>query len=249
MINDEIRFAQILKEVKASAILQGGVIESAEVKEAFSELKLSDEQLSMVYDYLKQNKIGLDGNKENSNVDEEDRNVLEEYYCEIENMPKLTDGELRAYTMSAMNGDEEAKNMLISFYLPQVVQLSKLYSSQGVLLEDLIGEGNLALAEGVNMLGALEEPEEAEGMLMKLIMDAMEELISEDFDEKEKDQKVLARVNEISEEAAKLAKEYGRKVTVEELSAETSISAKRIIEAVKLSGNNIEDIDYQDETV
>ena len=84
-----------------------------------------------------------------------------------------------------MAGETDAKKRLIEIYLPQVIEISKLYTGQGVYIEDLVGEGNLALAQGVTMLGCLEHAKEAEGMLMKMVMDAMEELIQEDLTEKD----------------------------------------------------------------
>ena len=87
--------------------------------------------------------------------------------------------------LSRMAGETDAKKRLIEIYLPQVIEISKLYTGQGVYIEDLVGEGNLALAQGVTMLGCLEHAKEAEGMLMKMVMDAMEELIQEDLTEKD----------------------------------------------------------------
>ena len=84
-----------------------------------------------------------------------------------------------------MAGETDAQKRLVEIYLPQVIEISKLYTGQGVYIEDLVGEGNLALAQGVTMLGCLEHAREAEGMLMKMVMDAMEELIQEDLTEKD----------------------------------------------------------------
>lgn len=247
MINDEVKFAKILEDIKYTAKNQGNVISRDDVYGAFEELDLSKEQMDMVFDYLKSHKIGID---EPVNADEllseDDRNLLEEYKAEIESLAEITPDKKRAYTMSAMAGDNEAKEMLINAYLPQVLEIAKLYTSQGVMVEDLIGEGNLALAEGMNMLGALEEPDEVEGMLIKLIMDAMEGIIKDTLDEEKTDEKIASRVNEVAEKAAALAKEYGRKVTVNELIDETGLGKKKVIDAIKLSSKNIEDIDYSD---
>lgn len=69
--------------------------------------------------------------------------------------------------LSAMAGDAQAQERLLTLMLPQVVDVAKLYAGQGVFLEDLIGEGNVALAMGVRMLGAMEHAAEAEAMLAK----------------------------------------------------------------------------------
>ena len=158
----------------------------------------------------------------------------------LKELPVLTDGEKRAYAMSAIAGDEVGKLNMINFFLPQVVDIAKLYSGQGVLLEDLIGEGNVALAAGVEMLGCLEEPDEVDGMIGKMIMDAMEDYISENSEAQKADRKVVDKVNQISDQAKELAEALQRKITVEELADETGISEEEIREAIKFSGNKIE---------
>ena len=59
-MNREAEFAKTLEEVKRTARAQQNFITKMEVEEAFSALSLSTEQMEMVYDYLRQNKIGVD---------------------------------------------------------------------------------------------------------------------------------------------------------------------------------------------
>ena len=132
---------------------------------------------------------------------------------------------------------------IFSFCFAKVVEIAKLYSGQGVFLEDLIGEGNVALTIGVTMLGCLEHAKEAEGMLGKMIMDAMEDYINENMAEEDKDKKVLSKVKKVARKAKELSEELRRKVTVEELSAETGMSENAIREAMQLSGYTIEEIE------
>jgi RNA polymerase primary sigma factor len=141
-----------------------------------------------------------------------------------------------------MAGDLDAQSRMIEIYLKDVAEIAKLYAGQGVYLEDLIGEGNVALAFGVGMLGSLERPDEAQGMLAKMIMDAMEEYIAENVENGKADQKVADRVNKVADEARNLAEELRRKVTVQELAGETGLSENRIREAMRMSGFKIEDL-------
>ena len=141
-----------------------------------------------------------------------------------------------------MAGEPQAQQRLISVFLPQVTEVAKLYTGQGVFLEDLIGEGNLALTMGVSMLGALENAAEAEGMLMKMVMDAMEDCITENLQETDKDKKVAERVNLVAGKARELAEELHRKVTARELSQETGIELEDIEDAMRMSGFTIEDL-------
>ena len=242
--SEEILFAGALERVKQLAKDQGGNIESSQVKEAFGKLNLTDEQMEMVFDYLKKNKIGVD---EPVNPDDylsaEETDYLEEYKKELAELKQYSTGEKEAITLSAMAGDTDAQRELICIYLLQVIELSKLYAGQGVYLEDLIGEGNMALTMGVTMLGCLEHAAEAEGMLVKMIMDAMEESIAENLEENDKDKKVLERVNKVAEKAKELAEDLHRKVTVEELAEETGMSEKAIRDAMRMSGYAIEDLE------
>lgn len=243
-VNQEILFARTLEQIKKLAKEQGGNIESSQVKEAFSELQLQDEQLEMVFDYLKKNKIGVDTPVDlDDYLSDEETDYLEEYKKELNALRKYTEGEKEAVTLSAMAGEADAQKELICIYLPQVIELSKLYAGQGVYLEDLIGEGNMALATGVTMLGCLEHAKEAEGMLIKMIMDAMEESIAENLEESDKDKKVLDRVNKVAEKAKELAEDLHRKVTVEELAEEAGMSVKTIRDAMRISGYAIEDLE------
>ncbi len=240
-MNKELAFAKKLEEIRALAKEQGNVLSVEQVEEAFAEIEIGKEQLEPVYAYLKTKNIGIGEPVDiEENLSSEDKNYLEEYMESLQELPKLTDGEKRAYAMAAMAGDANGKLNVINAFLPQVVDIAKLYSGQGALLEDLIGEGNVALATGVEMLGCLEEPDEVDGMLGKMIMDAMEDYIAENTEAKKVDMHVADKVNHISDLAKELAESLQRKITVEELAEETGIDAEEISEAVKLSGNKIE---------
>lgn len=240
----EIVFAATLEKIKKQAREQGNVIAPQQVEEAFSDLQLSKEQLQMVIDYLGRYKIKVGEQvADEESLSEEDINYLQEYERELALLEAISDGEREALILSAMAGENQAQQKLISVFLPKVLDISRLYSGQGVLLEDLIGEGNVALTVGVTMLGCLENAKEAEGMLGKMIMDAMENSIAESMQEAEREQKVLARVNKVAEKAKELAQDMHRKVTVSELAAETGMSEKSIADAMRMSGYAIEDLE------
>ena len=243
-MNKEVLFAQTLEQVRKLAKEQGNCVSEEQVQEAFAELDLNNEQLQMVFDYLVKHKVGI-GQPVNPDdyLTDEERDYLQDYLDEIAQLPTYTSGEKEAYTLSAMAGDVSAQNKLIEMHLNDVVEISKLYAGQGVFLEDLIGEGNVALSFGVGMLGSLENAEEAEGMLGKLIMDAMEEYIQEHVSNEISDQKVADKVNKVSDKGRELAEDLHRKVTVAELSQETGMSEKYIREAMQMSGFQIEDIE------
>lgn len=241
----EVLFAQTLEKVKGIAKEQGGCIGEAQVKEEFAALSLNDEQLQMVFDYLIKHKIGI-GEPVNPDdfLTEGEKNYLQNYLDDLAGIPSYSQGEIEAFTIAAMAGESAAKQRLTEVYLKDVVDIAKLYAGQGVFLEDLIGEGNVALMSGMDMLGGLEKSCEAQGMLARRMMDAMEDYIRENASNERTDKKVADRVNLVAEKAEELARQLGRKVTAEELASESGISLKVIEDACRMSGYKIEDIEY-----
>ena len=245
-MNKELEFAKILQNVVEQAKDNGNCITKEAVEEAFASQNLSEEQMGMVLDYLVKHKIGIGEPVDlDDYLTDEDKKYLDTYLEEIEALEKVSDGEKEAITMSAMAGDLDAQRKLIEIYIPQVIDVAKLYAGQGVFLEDLIGEGNLAVAMGVTQLGCLEHPSEAEGMLGKLMMDAMEDFITENVQAEDLDKKILEQVNDISEKAKELAESLNRKITPKELAEETGMGIEEILEAIRMSGDNIEYIEKE----
>ena len=246
-MNKELLFAKTLERVKEIAKDQGNCISVEQVQKEFEVLGLNNDQLQMVYDYLIKHKIGI-GQPVNIDdyLSDEEKDYLQTYLDEIAGLPQVSEGEKEAITLSAMAGDPDAQGRLTEIYLPDVIEIAKLYTGQGVLLEDLIGEGNVAVAIGVTMLGCLENASEAQGMLGKMIMDAMENYIEETASNEKADQKIVDKVNKVLDVAKELSDELKRKVTVEELMQETGMSRSKIMEAIRFSGNNIEYIEVEE---
>lgn len=257
MVNQEIVFAQTLEKVRRLAKEQGNCISGEQVRDAFAPLELKEAQLQMVFDYLEKHNVGIgEPLDQDAFLTKEERDYLQMYLDEMEALPVCSDGQRQAYAMSVMAGDGEARQLLTQSFLREAADIARLYAGQGVALEDLIGEGNVALALGVEMLakmGAADrnpqgepffgKPTEVSGMLAKRIMDACEECIREHAAQEKNDKKIADKVNRVADRAGELAGELHRKVTPRELTEETGLSAKAIEDAMRVSGYQIEDID------
>lgn len=242
-MNQELQFAQTLEQVRALAREQRNCVSKEQVEEAFAPLNLDGNQLELVYDYLIKHKVGIGEPVDPDDyLTEEERNYLQDYLDQLAALPTYTPGQIEAYTISAMAGDSDAQGRLIEIYLADIPEIAKLYTGQGVFLEDLIGEGNMALTFGVGMLGSLEHPDEAQGMIAKLVMDAMEDYIAENAENQKSDQRIADRMNKIADQARDMAQELCRKVTVAELAKETGMSEEQIRRAMRVSGFRIEDL-------
>lgn len=237
---NQTNFAQILEELRDTARLQGNMLTSGQISEAFDQWQLDDGKLALIHGYFRNNHIGIDepGDTQDD-LPGDDVSFLEMYLGELNGLPPVSDGEKRAVMMSALAGDRDAQVKLVEISLPQVVEISRLYAGQGVFAEDLIGEGNVAAATAVTMLECVEDISEVESFIGKMIMDAMEELVSEDSSSRQIDENVLERVNEVNDKAKELYDSPLRKVTVKEVADELGITEGEVREAVKFSADSI----------
>lgn len=247
-MNEQQEFAKRINDLVELSADQENVIFEDQLFDIFPEVKDDSAKYDVIKDFLKEKKIGLNEKLAFEDViSEDEKNYLDFYLEDLNSQPKLTPGEREAFIRAAMAGDEAGQMMVLQDYLLNVVEIAKLYAGQGVLLEDLIGEGNVALVTAVTLLGSLEKPSEVEGFLASQVMDAMQDIIAEAMDETGAEEKLLDKVNKVAYEAKEMSESLGRKVTVEELSAESGISKAQILKALKLTANAIDGIEIPNE--
>ena len=240
----EQEFMKTLQETLKQARRSGGVIRRSEIAERFGPLELEQAQLDQVEAYLKAHKITVGSDSADiEELPEEERDFLQSYKEMLEGIPVLPESVLDAVKISAMAGEASAQRELTEQMLGKVVEIARLYTGQGVSVEDLIGAGNEALVTGVTLLGYLEGPQEVEGELGRRVMDSMEDLISAMLDEKAFDRELEDEVNLVADKAKELAQILGRKVTAEELAREGEVTLEQINNAVRMTGGKIEDLE------
>jgi len=76
---------------------------------------------------------------------------ISRYFADVSGRPMLNSEEEFSIGLRAQEGDEEAIEQLISSNLRFVVSVAKQYASTGVLLEDLICQGNIGLCDAARM--------------------------------------------------------------------------------------------------
>jgi len=243
MTPEEI-FREELSELLRLGKTQENKLTSEQILEGFANSNIDESKISLIYDFLAQSNIVVDDdyNPEEA-MTTEDKDFLSMFMEELEALPELSDAEKEKVILEAINEDEKAQMKVMEIFLPKVVEIAKLYVGQGVLLEDLIGEGNLALTTGAFALSCMDDPKEVDGFLAGMIMDAMEVLVSEETSVKSVDEKILEQVNRVALASEELYKELRRKVTPEELANETDLTEEEIREAYRLSGKQIDTLD------
>lgn len=249
---------QCLEDAVSKARRQKNILSVTEVRSIFQKIDLKEEQMGMIYDYLAGKKITILSEDESESLaaekeaedalylaesesDGEGRDIVKLYCSELSN---FTDEERLAIAKRALEGDEAAKQELITAYLPNVVEIAKLYTEEYIVLEDLIQEGNLGLMMGVQILDCVDTPEEVEGHLGRMIMEAMDASLQSQQSVSADLQKFSGDTIEILENVSFKAKELSdslrRPVTANELSVEYNIPMNDILMAIELTSGKIE---------
>lgn len=242
----EQAFLATLQEITERAKENGGSVSEEDLSDAFKDLHLDAQQMQQVRSYLASQKIGVGGSLPYEDViTQDEHNYLDDYEKMIAGIEKPSEGVMEATKISAMAGERDAQEQVVSWMLDKVVDIAKLYAGQGVFMEDLIGAGNEELSRSVRLMAPLEGPQEVDGFLASRVMDAMEALVREAMENEKQDKAVENLCNLVNDKANELAGELGRKVTPLELAAEGDVTMDQIMDAIKWSGNKIENIDYQ----
>lgn len=218
---DQESFANAISGLKEIAKSYENMLALDDVKEELKDLNLSEEQLRAVCDYLIENKIQIvDYEKEKRETPqekEEDSRFLKMYIEEIEEYQDISKERLEEIFWKAVKNDENAKNELITGYLNRIADVAKIYRGQGVLLEDLIQEGNIGLLNGIFMAERQPEVEDVESYLMQHICQSMETAIYESEEENKAEDYIVKQIDEVDKCINAFEKEHNRKPLVEEL--------------------------------
>ncbi len=196
----------------------GNFVTKEDVDEYFRDITLDDEKKQLIYNFLYDSRIGLDEPFDTDEIlDEEDADFLQMYIDELEGIETLSDKEKLLLLEKFVSGEDSLKGKVIESYLKDVVETAKLYAGSGVCIEDLIGEGNVALSVIVESLDKALSSEELDSFIMDSIMSAMEELLYEDNNEATKSNTWAENANEVLDKAKELAQTLGRNVKIAEL--------------------------------
>ena len=230
----EEKFIEKITELKDTAMIQGGMLTQDQIDEAFPDI--SDVQKKVLTDYFKDNNIGIGSPlKDEEFLSEKDSRTIKMYMEDLEEIEEIDESMKRVLIMNALNGDKSAREKLINSYLRTVVDTARLYSNQGVETGDLIGEGNVALITAISMLESIEDPSDCDEMVMRTVMNTMDELVNAENSEYESDRKVMAMIMKVLGKAKELYETFGQKCSVQELADAGDFSFNDIYSAISLA--------------
>lgn len=252
---DRSKFMEMLQSITEVAKVQDNRLTKEEIADYFSEMELEEAHFQHIYQYLGENGITVPGflykkveedevekdEQGQKNEEEEKKSpVLSMYMEELSSLETISEQEKTPLFLGVRNGDEEAKKRLFEGYLPVVVELANKYKGKGMLVEDLIQEGNLGLFEALEKVGEISNIDDADTFIVESIRQAMVEVVDEEIGENDWEETVLAKTGLISEAAKYLAEDMGRVATVKELAEFTKLTEEEITDILQLSLDAVE---------
>jgi len=194
---------------------------------------------------------------------EEDEKYLKLYLDDLARIQPLSDTSKAFLLMNIVeDNDKESLAILSESYLEKVIEWITPYRNKGVLASDLVQEANLAMMSYIGEKKWLNNYEwkdkikegSTEDLLYVLgeinkavkseIEDALDMLLDEEGNANLVTGKILNKVNKVNDFAKGMMEDLGRKPTVKEVAAEMKVTEDEINEAISLSAENIENIDY-----
>lgn len=238
------KFLQDLTTLLEIARTNDNRITKQEIQDYFSEMELNENQWAMIYQYVSNQNIKIDGYKKEEVpvvLEEDDREedpvedaIVSIYMEELRGRKDLTPEQEQFVAKKMLCGDENARNLLIESNLNLVAEIAKEYKHRSLPVGDLIQEGNIGLLMGVN------EYEFGTGVTFRQfvtdsIRQAIDCALEEDSRETMSAKKIASRANELNELATEMAKELEREATPKELGQRMGITEEEVLEIMKIS--------------
>ena len=156
------------------------------------------------------------------------------YLKEIGQIPLLDLDTETELARKMYEGDEDAKNRLVESNLRLVVSIAKRYMGKGMVLLDLIQEGNLGLMK------AVEKFDYTKGYKFSTYATWwIRQAISRAIADKSRIIRIpvhmVETIHKVSRSQRQLLQEYGREATSDEIAADIGMNADKVREIMKIS--------------
>lgn len=161
----------------------------------------------------------------------DNKNVLEFYLEELKNIKPLTTEEEESLIQNLLQKDNTARNRLIEANLMEAMSISRDYIGRGVALDDLIGEINLALSQGLSEY----REGDLQTYLHTYIKKHLEEFIEMESNQKKTQDIIKDKLNDLREASEILVLELGREPKAEEIAHRLGLDLESVNDLIKMS--------------
>ncbi|WP_455715460.1 sigma-70 domain-containing protein [Anaerosporobacter sp.] len=190
-------------------------------------------------------KVLQDLKEREERLEQEEASYIRMYLEDLELISPMVEGEVDSLICSLRKGNRFAKERLLELHLRTVVDIARSYQGRGIIVGDLIQEGNIGLITaleeiciGSNRVPTESIPDTIEYILNR-IRESMEFVIHEQQDDKILENRIVEKINFISSCMKELAEEFGREATLDELAEFAKIDKSEIADIVELAKDTL----------
>jgi RNA polymerase primary sigma factor len=248
-------FKERLLHLLQLAEKQKFVLSVSEIQQEIKELHLNEEQLELVYDFLRSKKVQISGlslqtpvhrDRSDLQLTHQEEVYLDRYEEELQEIQEP--GEITGLIEQAAAGDAEAVQTLTEILLPDVLQMALDLHIPEVSLPDLIQEGNLQLVLAISETD-WKNPEiraHFREKMLERVSAGMRTLLEEQKEMHTRDRKMVNKVEDFSDGVKILKEELGRKVYLDEVADFMSITEEEVEDIMRLAGQEVAEGDAEE---
>ena len=251
----EIRDAKKVEDLIEKSKKSG--LSHEDFDQALEEMDYDIDELDKLCDALEDNGVELPGSLSSAELEEIQNEVskfensanmekileqegvtiddpVRQYLKEIGRIPLLDTEHEKELAERMMNGDEDAKEILVESNLRLVVSIAKKYLGRGMYFLDLIQEGNLGLMK------AVEKFDYTKGYKFSTyatwwIRQAITRAIADQARTIRIPVHMVETIHRVTKYSRQMLQELGREPTAEEIGEKVNLSADRVREILKIS--------------
>ena len=156
------------------------------------------------------------------------------YYEEdLKGIEPCSEEEMRALFPMILENDKNARDRFVEGNLHRVYEAAAFFATETIQFMDLVQEGNLQL---LMLLSSLPEATDDLGsFLNRKINSAMENYVAEEEDSDRAKEELKVRLNVIDQVCVRLAEEYGREATAEEVAEKMKMDVDDVRYLMKIA--------------
>ena len=221
---DMDEFGKFCEELEDSGVELPGDLSNAELAELEQEIQAEVSKFD--------NSANMERILEQEGVAIDD--PVRQYLKEIGRIPLLDSEKEKELAERMMNGDEDAKSLLVESNLRLVVSIAKKYLGRGMYFLDLIQEGNLGLMKAVDKF------DYTKGYKFSTyatwwIRQAITRAIADQARTIRIPVHMVETIHKVTKYSRQMLQELGREPTAEEIGEKIGLSADRVREILKIS--------------
>ncbi len=240
----QVEFMEAVRELERIAETNEKQLSMEEIEAYFAEMGLDEKQFDFICKYYESHNITITNRVEKlddildevieTKEDPLDEEMVSIYVKETNKSSKLSDDQIEQIAKKIINGDENARNLLIEANLAYAIEIAKEYKGKGLQTSDLIQESNIGLMMAVNDY----EPElhgKFKTYLEKMIRGQIEASLEEYNGSTRSAMKMATKINQLNDVATAFAKEFEREAKPNELAERLGISEDEVRELMRVS--------------